>query len=193
MGAALEPPEIALAGVLKTEARGHTISFQKEDRCDQQASKDAAAVMPPRTLAARGTIALARLGPIIPLLRPNRQLVRPPSSEGQHKCERSEALVGGDRRRTARATTADYLLWRAKGTALSLPPDDGQSLCTIALAPPATSTYSDRMHQRPKLAPASAGPLPVTTSAAACRAFYGRRQTGMYQGSGYPHPYASCP
>ena len=88
--------------------------------------------------AVRGTIALARLGPIIPLLRPNRQLVRPPSSEGQHKCERSEALVGGDRRRTARATTADYLLWRAKGTALSLPPDDGQSLWTIALAPPAT-------------------------------------------------------
>ena len=104
--------------------------------------------MPPRTLAARGTIALARLGPIIPLLRPNRQLVRPPSSEGQHKCERSEALVGGDRRRTARATTADYLLWRAKGTALSLPPDDGQSLCIIALAPSpvrtATECTSDR-------------------------------------------------
>ena len=42
-----------------------------------------------------------------------------PSSEGQHKCERSEALVGGDSRRTARATTAGYLLWRAKGAALS--------------------------------------------------------------------------
>ena len=46
-------------------------------------------------------------------------LVHPPSSEGQHKCERSEALVGGDSRRTARATTADYLLRRAKGAALS--------------------------------------------------------------------------
>jgi len=54
-----------------------------------------------------------------PSSSPNSILVHPPSSEGQHKCERSEALVGGDRRRTARATTADYFLWRAKGAALS--------------------------------------------------------------------------
>ena len=74
--------------------------------------------MPPRTLAREVQSRLRVLGRTIPLLRPTRYWY-PPSSEGQHKCERSEALVGGDSRRTARATTADYLLWRAKGAALS--------------------------------------------------------------------------
>ena len=74
--------------------------------------------MPPRTLAARGTIAFARLGATSHFFA-QIDTGTSPSSEGQHKCERSEALVGGDSRRTARATTADYLLWRARGAALS--------------------------------------------------------------------------
>ena len=108
MGAALEPPEIALAGVPKLR-RAVTLFAS---------SKHPAAVMPPRTLAARSTIALARLGATSHFFA-QIDTGKSPSSEGQHKCERSEALVGGDSRRTARATTADYLLWRARGAALS--------------------------------------------------------------------------
>jgi hypothetical protein len=66
-------------------------------------------VLWPREVSSR----LRVLGATSPLLR-QRDTGTSPSSEGQHKCERSEALVGGDSRRTARATTADYLLWRAK-------------------------------------------------------------------------------